>query len=114
MPSIKVTTALPTPGLNSLLRGRLFAALLVMMRPLRSGCSDSKDRGHPPTPTPLPIPHPQAAPWPASLGSNLTVSKQPRVAPITHGPLSSSKAGRGLLLLGGGGGERQPSKRTSF
>ena len=36
-----------------------------------------------------------------------------RAAPITHGPLSSSKAGRGVLLLGGGGGERQSSKRTS-
>ena len=45
VPSIKVTTTLSTPGLNSLSRRRLLAALLVVMRPLRSAALTPRTEG---------------------------------------------------------------------
>lgn len=84
--------------------GRLLAALLVMMRPLRSGCSDSKDKRAPP-PLPPPPPHPQAGPWAASLGSSFLSLNSPRQHPLHTVPCPPARLAGVCCCWGAGTGE---------
>ena len=112
VPSIKVTTTLSTPGLNSLSRRRLLAALLVVMRPLRSAALTPRTEGTPPPLSPPLPPTPRQRPgqhhWaPTSLSLN-----SPGRHPLHTVPCPPARLA-GVCCCWGGGGERQPSKRTS-